>query len=586
MKPNACGLLVLFALSCASLLPTVAAEKKDPPANDNYPAGPDSQRQPGVPVGKIFNFVFTESKVFPGTQRNISVYVPAQYRAEKPACVYVGLDGLGFSAPIVFDNLIHKGEIPLLIAVGVTPGQVSSHQSPANPRFNRSFEFDGLNDQLARLIVDEILPAVERQKTPNGLPIKLSRDPNDRCTGGGSTGGIGAFTLAWERPDAFRRVFSAIGTFVGMRGGDRYPVLVRKTEPKPIRIFLQDGAADQWMGGPEVGDWWMSNQTMQRALEFAGYDQRFEWGTGPHSGRHATALFPDAMRWLWRDWPNPIVPGVSQNTFLKAILAENETWQAVPGAQPGPAMPTTDAQGNCYFVDRNRMVQRLGADGKISPVGAQADALAASANGGLYLADRATGTITLRGADGSQKVLAEKLAARGLFATAAGLLYAVDDDSLWLVQPGGQKKIDSGLDHPTGVVASPDGLWLAVAESRSHWGYSYRLAADGAVELKQKYYWFHVPDWADDSGVAGWCADRDGRLYAATRMGIEVFDRNGRVRCILPTPGGAALAVGFAGPQFDTLLVVTPAGLLRRKVQTRGLPSAAPAVKLPAWGAG
>ncbi len=271
-------LLVSFALIIALTAPCSwsqekpAAEKKAPekkakpaPAGDEYEPGPDSQRQKDVPIGKTFNFPFAESQVFPGTTRNITVYVPAQYKAEQPACVYVALDGLGFAAPIVFDNLIHKKEMPLVIGIGVSPGQVNSASPPANPRFNRSMEFDGLNGNLARLILDEILPEVEKHKTPDGLPILLSKDPNDRCTGGGSTGGIGAFTLAWERPDAFRRVFTAIGTFVGMRGGDRYPVLIRKTEPKPLRIFMQDGENDQWGGGPEVGDWWNGNQGVQRA---------------------------------------------------------------------------------------------------------------------------------------------------------------------------------------------------------------------------------------------------------------------------------------------------------------------------------
>ena len=211
--------------------------------------------------------------------------------------------------------------MPVTIAIGVSPGQVESAKTPADPRFNRSFEFDGLNDNLARFLLEEVFPEIEKNhKTPDDLPIRLSTDPNDRCAGGGSTGGIGAFTLAWERPDAFRRVFTAIGTFVGMRGGDRYPVLIRKTEPKPIRVFMQDGSADEWMGGPEVGDWWMSNQTVERALEFAGYDVQHVWGTGPHSGRQATAIFPDAMRFLWKDWPQPIKAGSRRIHFSRRSL--------------------------------------------------------------------------------------------------------------------------------------------------------------------------------------------------------------------------------------------------------------------------
>ena len=338
-----------------------------PPAEiDNYEPGPDSKPQPGVPKGSTFSFKFADSKIFPGTSRTITVYVPAQYKGDEPACVYVGLDSLGFGVPVVFDNLIHKGEMPVTIAVGVSPGQVASVVEKENPRFNRSFEFDGLNDSLARSIVEEIFPEVEKRQTPDGRPIKLSRDPNDRCAGGGSTGGIAAFTLAWERPDLFRRVFSAIGTYVGMRGGDHYPVLVRKTEPKPIRVFQQDGENDQWMGGPEVGDWWMSNQTLDRALEFAGYEHQHVWGNGRHSGKHATAIFPDAMRFLWKDWPKPVQAQTAktQNLVLKAILDPDASWQLVSDAGQACDHLAVNPQGAVFFHDRaTKRTRKLSADG-------------------------------------------------------------------------------------------------------------------------------------------------------------------------------------------------------------------------------
>ena len=272
-----------------------------PPASDNYPLGPDSQPHASVAAGKTFTFTLTDSKIFPDTTRTITVYVPAAYKGDKPACVYVGLDGLGFNAATVFDNLIAQHAMPITIGIGVSPGVVASASPPDNPRFDRSFEFDSRSDRLARFLIEEVMPQVERHTTADGRAIRLSTDPNDRAIGGGSTGAIAAFTVAWERPDAFRRVFSAIGTYVGMRGGEQYYVLVRKTEPKPLRIFMQDGVHDEWPGGPEMGDWWMSNQTMNRALEFAGYDVRHIWGAGTHNGSQAARVFPDAMRWLWRD---------------------------------------------------------------------------------------------------------------------------------------------------------------------------------------------------------------------------------------------------------------------------------------------
>jgi len=496
--------------------------------DNQYVPGPDSKPQPGVPQGATFEFTLEHSKIFPGTTRKITVYVPAEYTADKPACVYVGLDALAFEVPTVFDNLIYKHEMPITIAVGIEPGAVRSAGAPENPRFNRSFEFDGLSDNLARFVLDEVLPAVESHQTPAGLPIRLSKDPNDRAAGGASTGAIGSFTLAWQRPDAFRRVFTAIGTFVGMRGGDRYAVLVRKTEPKPIRIFMQDGSHDGLPGFiDEVGDWWMSNQTMERALEFAGYSVQHVWGEGSHNGAHATALFPDAMRWLWKDWPQPVTAGQSQNTFLKDILMPGESWQ--------PVQPADATAAKLFdFEARNSHRYR-----------------ALDAQGHEYFTDAAAGQVWLRLASGKTVLL------------------------------------DSGLKAPTGVALSPDGLWLAVAESETHWGYSYRVQRDGTIQDKQRFYWFHVSDDADDSGAGAWVMDRDGRLYAATRMGVQVFDHNGRVRAILPVPGGEIDSIAFGGPDMTTLFVASPAHeLYRRKMKVPGaVPGSAP-IEVPAWGPG
>lgn len=554
----------------------LAAQPADgkPAGIDDYEPGPDSKPQPGVPKGKTFDFSFDASEIFPGTVRKITVYVPAQYTGDKPACVYVGLDGLGFGVPTVFDNLIHKGEMPVTIAVGVSPGSVASVHEKENPRFNRSFEFDGLNDSLARCIVEEIFPEVEKRPTPDDLPIKLSRDPNDRCAGGGSTGGIGAFTLAWERPDQFRRVFTAIGTFVGMRGGDRYPVLVRKTEPKPIRVFMQDGSNDQWMGGPEVGDWWMSNQTLERALEFAGYDHQHVWGTGPHSGKHATAIFPDAMRFLWKDWPQPVNAQTArtQNVVLKAILDPESTWQLVPDAGEACDHLAVNPQGEVFFHDTAaRLVRKLGSNGRVSdePTIAAESVFAFNAQG--------------------RPVIASDVRATCLTATHDGRLYATDAEAgqVWLVRRDGTKTLlDEGLQRPSGIALSPDGLWLAVMESRTHWGYSYRVKSDGTIELKQRFYWLHVPDWADDSGAGSVCTDRDGRPYVATHLGVQVLDRNGRSRGILPLPSGKPTSVTFGGAMFDTLYVISGGQLYYRKMKAVGSPPFAAPIKLPPSGAG
>ena len=179
--------------------------------------------------------------------------------------------------------------MPVTIGVFITPGRVKAPNDQALDRFNRSYEYDGLGDNYVRFLLEEILPEVETKKTADGRPIRLSRDGNDRCIAGASSGAICAFTAAWERPDSFRRVFSAIGTYVGLRGGNVYPTLIRKYEPKPIRVFLQDGSSDLNIYG---GDWWMANQEMERALVFAGYEVNHDWGKGGHSGEHATRDLP------------------------------------------------------------------------------------------------------------------------------------------------------------------------------------------------------------------------------------------------------------------------------------------------------
>ena len=316
------------AAAAFSVPSPVATGQNESPRNSIHWAH-DSKPQPGVPAGSRFSFSIDNSRFYPGTTRMIDVYVPAQYTADKPACLWVSLDHLMHTLPAVFDNLIHKKELPVMIAVGLHPGTVASADAAQNPRFNRSFEFDSLTAVLARFIIEEMLPALEKQKTPNGLPILLSGDPNDRGITGGSTGGIGAFTAAWERPDAFRRVYSMIGTYVGMRGGDRYPVLVRKTEPKPLRIFLQDNDHDGWPGGLELGDWWMSNKEMERALTFAGYAVNHAWQKGGHDGRQGESILPEVMALGVERLAHPIEAARTSNFAVQAIVQPGKDWKPI-----------------------------------------------------------------------------------------------------------------------------------------------------------------------------------------------------------------------------------------------------------------
>jgi gluconolactonase len=342
---------VLAAALAALLCPLSAA--------DDYPLTPDSKPQDGVPKGEVLKFSFANSKIFPGTTRDYWVYVPQQYDPAKPACVYVNQDGIQYQAPVVFDNLIAKGEMPVTIGVFVMHGKVMPHSDQALPRFNRSYEYDGLGDNYARFLLEELLPEVETKKTSDGRAIRLSTDGNDRAIGGGSSGAVCAFTAAWERPDAFTRVFSSIGTYVGLRGGNEYPTLVRKYEPKPIRVFLQDGSNDLNI---YAGDWWMVNQEMQRALTFAGYEVQHVWGDGGHNGKHATAIFPDAMRFLWKGWPEKVKAGAGSSQ-LKEILSQGEDWQpeASAGDLPVSARSVKRHDGSVYETMKHAYPQDPGA---------------------------------------------------------------------------------------------------------------------------------------------------------------------------------------------------------------------------------
>ncbi len=571
-------LAFVFALSAASA-----------PAADDYKPGPDSQPQPGVPKGEVLKFSFDGSRIFPGTTRDYSVYVPAQYDPAKPACVYVGQDGVQYNAPVVFDNLIAKKEMPVTIGVFIMHGKVKALDANALDRFNRSFEYDGLGDGYARFVLDEILPDVEKKTTGDGRPIRLSKNGNDRGIGGASSGAICAFTAAWERPDAFSRVFSAVGTYVGLRGGHVYPTLIRKFEPKPIRVFLQDGSNDLNIYG---GDWWMANQAMERALVFAGYEVNHVWGEGGHNGKHATAVFPDAMRWLWKDWPAPVKAGQSKNTTLDAILIPGEDWQIAVEGFKSTTGPTPNAKGEVFFngvpgVAAVSETRRIGLDGRISGFVADSkrgDGQAFGPDGRLYAVASGTDQIIAYDADAKGTVIAEGFKGNDLIVRHDGLIYVTESGSeakpskVWLIKPdGGKRVVDSGLRFANGIAFSPDQSLLYVDDYRSHWVYSYQIAPDGSLKFKQRYYWLHSPDTADESSADGMTTDREGRLYVTTRMGIQVCDQAGRVNAILPTPNGRVSAVCFGGGNLDTLFATCGDKVFKRKLKVKGaLPFQAP----------
>jgi len=269
-------------------------------AADDYELGPDSMPHEGVPQGNVEQRQFVSHKVYPGTVRDYWIYVPQQYDESKPACLMVFQDGGGYvnlkghsRVPTVFDNLIHKKEMPVTIGVFINPGVIPAAVKGGKPRKNRSFEYDTLSDQYSRFLLEEFLPGIESQ-------YNISKNPDHRATCGISSGGICAFTVAWERPDQFRKVLSYVGSFTNIRGGHAYPSMIRKAEKKPLKVFLQDGENDL---ENLHGSWPIANQRMASALEFSKYEYKFVFGDGGHNGRHGGAILPDALRWLWSDVP-------------------------------------------------------------------------------------------------------------------------------------------------------------------------------------------------------------------------------------------------------------------------------------------
>ena len=264
----------------------------------SYELSLDSQRQAGIPQGEIIQLRFEESEIYRNTDRDWWIYVPDQYDGQTPAALMVFQDGAAYlnetgpiRVPVVFDNLIHRGEMPVTIGVFVNPGHFIG-DNLEGPARNRSLEYDSTTDVYSRFLLEEIIPEVQKN-------YRITNNPEGWAIGGISSGGICAFTVAWQRPDKFSKVVSHIGSFTNIRGGHLYSDLVRQSAVKPIRIFLQDGSNDLNL---RPGNWWIANQQLADSLDFAGYDYMTAWGDGGHNFEHGGAIFPDTMRWLWRDY--------------------------------------------------------------------------------------------------------------------------------------------------------------------------------------------------------------------------------------------------------------------------------------------
>ena len=294
---------------------TPAPQAPPPPNPDaHYQLGPDSLEREGVAKGEVRGPFTLPSQAYPGTQHTYWIYVPAQYDNAVPASLMIFNDGQAFRnmqgdlrVPNVLDNLIDRRELPVMLAVFINPGRTPEQPEPTPQDWgdrstNRPTEYNTLDDKYAQVIVGELMPVLYKE-------YNISKDPERHGIGGASSGAIAAFTVAWERPNDFRKVLSIVGSFVNLRGGHAYADIVRKSEKKPIRIYLQDGRNDNRGVGRNGGtydplrDWFLQNVRLKDALVEKGYDVNYQWGIGRHGQKHGGTILPDMMRWLWRDHP-------------------------------------------------------------------------------------------------------------------------------------------------------------------------------------------------------------------------------------------------------------------------------------------
>lgn len=333
------AILYAVGLGCLGITGMALAQSRGPsPRGPNpdsqYRLGPDSLPQEGVPRGEIRGPYTLPSRAYPGTQHTYWVYVPAQYDPAVPAALMVFQDGQAFKdekgdmrAQNVMDNLIYRREIPVMIGVFINPGRRPDQPEPTPRNWgdrdtNRPTEYNSLDDRYARVITEELMPALRKD-------YNISSDPEMHGIGGSSSGAIAAFTVAWERPNDFRKVLSNVGSFVNLRGGHVYPEKVLASEKKPIRVFLCDGRNDN--RGLRKGkydekrDWFYQNVRLMKALTQKGYDVNYSWGMNNHGQKFGGAILPEMMRWLWRDGPVSTDPNDTvERAFRQPATKKNQ----------------------------------------------------------------------------------------------------------------------------------------------------------------------------------------------------------------------------------------------------------------------
>ena len=573
---------LIAALACLGLTGAAMAQKE-------FEQNRDSFAQPGVPQGVMHHYVYTsKAGMFPGTVRDVWVYIPAKYDAAKPAALmvfqdgggYVGRDG-GYRLPNIVDNLIAKGEMPTTICIMANPGVVPPADDKTQlPRYNRSVEYDGMDDRNARFLIEELIPdATKRYK------LNITTDPRGHAISGGSSGGIAAFTAAWERPDYFGKVLGFISSFTDLRGGHNYPSLIRKLERKPIRLYLEEAVNDQDIYS---GSWPIGNTDVAAALAFAGYDHKFVTGPGGHDGRFASAIFPDAMRWLWRGgMTGSPEPGGTRQPLVNIALDESKPWNSVSGLPPVTAIAGSTT-GNLMVAAANA-VHVLGTDGKVTTKWEKTGtvkALSTVAGGSAYALTTGKSVVALQ-SDGTSKTLAKGLNGVSLAVRTDGSCYVLTDaGKLVLIGKDGKRR-DVGSAVGTGasnIQLVPDQSLLVVFPDPKVGRYaaSWSVAPDGTLSNMQTYFDVYIPYGQTGAGIVGTAVDRNGWLYGAGTIGIQILDQAGRVNAILASAKPKAVGqIAFAGKNGATLYQLIDGALYARETRAQGVNPDGPAVKPP-----
>ena len=564
----------------------------NPETHPTWKPHPEAIARDDVPQGKIERMEpLADSKVFPGTTRDWWIYVPAQYDASEPAALMIFQDGermkskARWRVPTVFDNLIANGDMPITIAVFINPGHDLDKPRVKNKSSNRGLEYNSLGDRYARFLMEEIMPEVEQR-------YSISKDPKMRAIAGSSSGAICAFTVAWEMPAQFQRVFTSAGSFTHLRGGNLYPALIRKTEPKPIRIYMASTSGDV---DNAFGSWPIANQRLASSLQYMGYDLHFEWAEGfAHNADFGSRQFPEAMKWLWRDETH--VPSVDTSDDLGGdltlldLLIPGESWELVAGDLGFADALCTDSKGHLYFCDmRAATVFKVDAEDGTLTVIAKESVSGLEWNPDQTVLYACQGSknrvIAIDPVTGNVRTVASGVKPNDLAVTRDGFILFTQTGKSEVVRvdpaSGDVSVVDTGIAKPNGIALSNDGGTLAVSDYGGTKTWTFRVLPGGKLDAKMPTmpmrlridpkgaYGFHEkPPRVSTSRGDGMAVDKRGRYYVTSDLGVQIFDPTGRPCGVLPKVDSdqPLTTCMLAGKDHSTLFIAHGKKIYRRKL--------------------